>query len=263
MMKGVDSDGNCEYDPSQITLPKDYQLKDLDICCGRGKRSWNHPGNQLFQKLVQLNAERYQDASSKNEKSLVVASIVTGILNSGGRFVKRLEGSGRWLDIGETNARDKTGHAIRDFISNRSKRREKQTAVKFFKSNMKSKKTADCKAAEGLVGCRSARKETPDTGTVDDTHSRLYLPPLQLSFDASKNFSGLGILDLVDLAVEQSWTDDIIKPKLIAPKDLLSHENMEVCALLSDDEEDEASKTILPFRVDMMDHGSLLPEDWL
>ena len=275
-IKSIDSDGLGE-DPTQTILPEDYELNDRDICCGRGKGSWNHPGNQIFQTLVQANAQKYQDAASKNEKSVVVASIVNGILKSGGRFVKQVKDSGRWVDIGETNARDKTGHAIRDFILNRSKRREKQSAKKSAPESKECEKEV-CKVVEETTTQSLSKIVFPGnqtSATLRDAFTNLCLPPIPLSYDTSRKLYGLGILDLVDLAVEESGNDEILKYKLQTPQGLSAQEVLEVCQLLSeseedDDDEDEEDDEPTPYLfvsdpscMEIIEDGCLLPEDWL
>lgn len=91
-------------------------LSDLDVRCGRGKGHLNHPGNVLFQKLVKENLLPYATASSKTNKSLVVALVVDHLFQRGSRFVKKNK-AGKWYDIGAQLAHDKTGHAIRDMIN--------------------------------------------------------------------------------------------------------------------------------------------------
>jgi hypothetical protein len=95
-------------------------LHDQDVCCGRGKGSANHPGNMLYQRLIQENAPKYANSSSKNEKSLIVSYIVGEIYASGGRFVKIQEGA--YVDIGKVKAHEKTGHSVRDHILHRQKK---------------------------------------------------------------------------------------------------------------------------------------------
>jgi hypothetical protein len=99
------------------------ELRDTDICCGRGKRYSDHLGNGTFQKSVLANMEAYAEASSKRDRSDLVSEMVDSLMSSGARFVKWDTESEMWYDIGEAQARDKTGHAIRDHIMNRSKRR--------------------------------------------------------------------------------------------------------------------------------------------
>lgn len=90
--------------------------RDLDICCGRGKGFFSHPGNILFQESVRQNVERYRSAASKNLKSTVVADIVKDLLREGLRFIKRDLESGSWFVLSQACCHEKTGHAIRDHL---------------------------------------------------------------------------------------------------------------------------------------------------
>lgn len=88
---------------------------DLDICCGRGKGFFKHPGNKLFQDSVRENVESYTKARSKNMKSAVVTATVNRLLEQGLRFLKRdPQANGRWYVLSTAHAHEKTGHAIRD-----------------------------------------------------------------------------------------------------------------------------------------------------
>lgn len=125
------------WNQNRSSLPISFEPGDWDVCCGRGKRNWNHKGNvrvclaQLyrgatryfldgriahpffyisvsfqFRNLVQSNVQRYIDAPTRNDKTQVVISVVDFVRGKGGHFLKQ-EKSGRWYDIGDAEARDK------------------------------------------------------------------------------------------------------------------------------------------------------------
>jgi hypothetical protein len=104
-------------------------LQDTDICCGRGRGFYVHPGNLKFQETIRANLERYSTATSKKGKIDVVSSIVSDLRDQGVRFVKKDTASGKWYDIGRVQAHEKTGHAIRDHILNKSKHRQAEQAI--------------------------------------------------------------------------------------------------------------------------------------
>lgn len=97
-------------------LPGGYQPSPYDVCCGRGKKNWNHEGNTIFRKLIRTNVKAYQDATDKQDKSSIVISIVDTIRNQGGRFLKQNDDK-QWYDIGDTQAREKVGHSLRDQVN--------------------------------------------------------------------------------------------------------------------------------------------------
>jgi hypothetical protein len=101
-------------------LPPNYTPGELDICCGRGKRNWNHSGNVAFRNLIHTSVDRYLAAPTKTAKSAVVLQVVDTIRESGAYFLKQNE-TGVWYDIGDAHAREKVGHSLRDQVTARSK----------------------------------------------------------------------------------------------------------------------------------------------
>ena len=243
-------------------IPEEFQLRDLDICCGRGKGCWNHPGNQMFQKIIHASVERYSDAKTKNEKSLVVASIVEGLNKSGARFVKQDKPTGRWYDIGQTQARDKTGHAIRDYILNRSKREAKKRGLKKqtkrksrtqAKRKLTNQPTKDIILTPNKCTSSSAQDEEQPFGTLS-------VPPIPLTPRYPCGLQqGLGVFDVVDLLVENSGKG-IFERSSIPSQDLSAQEVLEVYELLSE-EEDEQTDSFDTSSADF-DSESPFPDDW-
>ena len=105
-----------------------------DVLCGRDKTSFNHGkceprkllklcflkgsvwrlffglsqvGNRRFRITVALSLERYINAPTREDKSLVILSVIDLISENGGRFLKRKKG--KWISlvrdhIGDHNA---------------------------------------------------------------------------------------------------------------------------------------------------------------
>ena len=116
--------------PSVITpLPVGYEPRSRDVCCGRGKRNWNHEGNVWFRNLIQANVDRYICAPSKTDKTAVVISVVEQVRREGAFFVKQDDDSGRWYDIGDTQAREKVGHSLRDQVTAQKKKEKEGTSL--------------------------------------------------------------------------------------------------------------------------------------
>ena len=101
-------------------LPPNYQPTDLDVCCGRGKVSWHHAGNVAFRSIMQDNCERYDGASGKIGKTLVITSIVAELQGKGYKFIKK-NNAGNWYDIGDAEFREKVAHGLRDQVNLKSK----------------------------------------------------------------------------------------------------------------------------------------------
>lgn len=98
-------------------LPHKYEAGPNDVVCGRGKGSYNRPGNKKFRALVQEYVPRYVNARTKLDKSMVLSAIVEKVREeNGGRFIKQRKG-GEWYEIGDEQAREKVGHAIREAIA--------------------------------------------------------------------------------------------------------------------------------------------------
>jgi len=102
------------------SLPAGYVPGPKDVVCGRGKRNWNHAGNVHFRNLIRTHVQTYMDAPTKNDKTLIVISIVDEIRRDGGRFLKE-DLYGRFYDIGDAQARDKVGHSLRDQVTSTNK----------------------------------------------------------------------------------------------------------------------------------------------
>lgn len=135
---------NSSGDASSTHYPSD-----IDICCGRGKGNWSHRGNHFFKQIIKQNAQRYSEARSRNDKTIVINRVIELMKQRGARFLKRDEASGEWLDIGEEQAREKTGHAMRDHLSKVAKRSRNSASND---SNGKCQpKTADGSEAESKV----------------------------------------------------------------------------------------------------------------
>lgn len=93
-------------------------IRPNDILCGRGKVSFNHCGNRRFRHIVSQAIDEYSQASSKWEKSLVAARLVSVIHSAGGRFLKqKKENEDEWYELSSSESKSKVSHAIRDAIA--------------------------------------------------------------------------------------------------------------------------------------------------
>lgn len=86
-------------------------------------------GNAWFLSLVRNHSEAYQRGASKADKTRVVESVLSHIRESGGKFLKRSDGQ-RWYEIDNKGAREKVGHAMRDFVSKQQGRSKQCPKVK-------------------------------------------------------------------------------------------------------------------------------------
>jgi hypothetical protein len=111
-------------DTNQMTLlDASYQPGAYDVVCGRGKGSYNRPGNKRFRSLVATFIPQYISARTKMDKSMVLNAIIDQV-NSytnpdtglAAQFVKYTKAAG-WVMIADEHAREKVGHAIREAIT--------------------------------------------------------------------------------------------------------------------------------------------------
>ena len=100
-------------------LAPEFQPGAYDVVCGRGKGSYNRPGNKRFRAIVNQHIPQYQSSKSKLDKSMVLNTIIDRVRqqnNGNARFVKHDKKKG-WFEIGVDQAREKVGHAIREAIA--------------------------------------------------------------------------------------------------------------------------------------------------
>jgi hypothetical protein len=87
-------------------------FSDNDVLSGRGGGTNVHPGNRTFRDLINNNRRHYLKAR-KNDKPGISRNIVRIIRERGGRFLKKDDKTGLWLEIGDDAAREKTSQALR------------------------------------------------------------------------------------------------------------------------------------------------------
>jgi hypothetical protein len=103
------------YSFSQRFLVSSILFSTTDILCGRGGLTNHHKGNKRFRDIVALHRPDYVRAP-KIQKPSVARVIVRAIRNGDppGRFLKKDATTGKWLDIGDKKAAEKTSQALRE-----------------------------------------------------------------------------------------------------------------------------------------------------
>jgi len=129
---------------SMALLREEFTPTDNDVICGRGRRCFNHTGNERFRAIVAGYLAQYSKANSKLEKSYILSDIVARVRANSpyGGFVKKCPETKRWYEVGDFLAREKTSQAFRDALSDqykssnsaKKKRRQVAQAVKFEKA---------------------------------------------------------------------------------------------------------------------------------
>jgi len=102
------------------------QITDRDVLCGRGGLTNHHEGNRRFRSIVADHQGEYMTAK-KHDKADIARRIVGIIREEGGRFLKSMEGKassggGRWVEVGDQKAREKTSQALREGLDVRHSR---------------------------------------------------------------------------------------------------------------------------------------------
>lgn len=99
---------------SMTLLHPGFRPGENDVICAKGKRSYNHIGNQSFRALAKMHAKDFDKATSKSSKGKVVTLIVNTIHSHGGDFVKEVNGN--WYRVTERMAREKVGSEFRNIL---------------------------------------------------------------------------------------------------------------------------------------------------
>jgi hypothetical protein len=101
--------------PNAVDEEGNILVTDYDILCGRGGLTNHHKGNKRFRDIVALHRPDYVRAP-KIQKPSVARVIVRAIRNGDppGRFLTKDEKTGKWIDIGDKKAAEKTSQALRE-----------------------------------------------------------------------------------------------------------------------------------------------------
>ncbi|EEC46715.1 predicted protein [Phaeodactylum tricornutum CCAP 1055/1] len=101
--------------PNAVDEDGNILVTDYDILCGRGGLTNHHKGNKRFRDIVALHRPDYVRAP-KIQKPSVARVIVRAIRNGDppGRFLRKDDKSGKWIDIGDKKAAEKTSQALRE-----------------------------------------------------------------------------------------------------------------------------------------------------
>lgn len=133
---------------------------DADIICGRGRGIWSHPGNLKFKYLIESNLHAYSQTVRRKEKSVIINHVLDTTILMGARFVKKEQNV--WYAVDEKEAREKTAHAMRDFLKRR---------IQDFQQNKDNKRKRDLQAQpESLqpdwIGSERSKRSFSDPSPV-------------------------------------------------------------------------------------------------
>jgi hypothetical protein len=170
-------------------LGVNFQPSDSSVICGRGKATYDHPGNRRLRMLASTFAADYSHAGRKLAKSAIVANIVADIRQEGGSFCKNEKGE--WFEIGDYNAREKVSALIRDSLHTDYKSSAKaKTARRRAQTTGSQTQTQDF-GQQPLEGISHSNYGTQhlDDSTIQSTDSLGFHNSLELeSFDIDEVF---------------------------------------------------------------------------
>ncbi|GKY94838.1 hypothetical protein MPSEU_000449000 [Mayamaea pseudoterrestris] len=110
-----------------------------DVVCGRGKGSYNCPGNRKFRAVVKKYMHQYVTAKTKVDKSTVLQAVLNSFVSAtNGRFVKYDKSLQTYVEIPLHEAREKVGHAMREALAAEELVEGKQEAQHAFQVKHKS-----------------------------------------------------------------------------------------------------------------------------
>jgi hypothetical protein len=222
--------------------------------------------------------KKYAKASSKREKRNLVSAIVARLLRSGARFVKHDRESGKWYDIGKLQAHEKTGHAIRDHIINRSKKQAHKRSGTAITVKAKTTKKEEARLStrssslaipKATAFTENVHKQTEKTAQQTNPHPALGLAK-SIEPTSSHTVTRGFFFDSENQSMVSDYADRLMKEQIVAimhydlfsglSKPFLTHdlsiqEVLEVCSLLAEPE-NYADSFESPISSD-------LPDDWL
>lgn len=123
--KTTEQENNIELPISPISVPE-TSISENDVLFGRGGGTNRHAGNIFFRDLVSEHQPAYVQAR-KRDKTLIAKSIVAQVRSRNGRFLRKEDG--KWVDVGDKKAAEKTSQALREGLSGRMREIVKEGGV--------------------------------------------------------------------------------------------------------------------------------------
>jgi len=143
-----------------VGFPKDFTPQSYDIIIGRGRRCFNHVGNQELRRTVASRLVLYLAATSQKDKTEIISSVLEELRDRGINFVKLNPRSEKWFDVGDHAAREKISQTFRDALhekyrsSTGYKMRKKQEKKRLNISSRKGSGFGSDKSHQRPVGCK-------------------------------------------------------------------------------------------------------------
>lgn len=194
-------------------LAENYAIGEHDVICGRGRRCYDHIGNQRFRKMVAHCLDEYSAAATKLEKTFIICEIVVRVRQNSpnGGFVKSDPMTGRFCEVGDFLAREKTSQAFRDALQDQYK--SSNTAKKkrrLVSDQSKLRKQKSEPSLGSAANFPSPYRSNDDTNFVANTatrhHDRELGPPIARSSDLEE--PAKSFLDFIPFESKPSETPE-------------------------------------------------------
>ena len=111
---------SAAVDDSPSVLPEGFFPQKCHVICGRGKKVFEHPGNENYRFMVLDRVAKYKAAPTKALKSAVVSSVFDDVTKEGA-FVKEDPLTSRWHVVDDQAVREKISQFFRDCLADRYK----------------------------------------------------------------------------------------------------------------------------------------------
>lgn len=85
-----------------------------DVLCGRGRNTFEHPGNKALRNLIGQRIEQYRECKRREQKTNMIHETIQVLRAKGGRFLKFDQDVNKWYDGGRIAAKSRVGVAYRD-----------------------------------------------------------------------------------------------------------------------------------------------------
>eukprot|EP00977_Amphora_coffeiformis_P020030 scaffold7808_cov184-Amphora_coffeaeformis.AAC.9 len=89
---------------TDATTATEAPYSDWDVLCEKGGRANQHAGNRVFLRLIQRNKALYRTLSIKQDRDLLIQSILLAIHQNGGRFRQRATEASASSGLGNSNS---------------------------------------------------------------------------------------------------------------------------------------------------------------
>lgn len=128
-------------------------------------------GNRRFRHVISQSIDEYRAATSKWEKSLVAARLVSVIHQSGGRFLKqKKDNEDQWYELSSSESKSKVSHAIRDAIAaTKPSRRSSHESTSSMKSDTKASTVPSSCSSSSATPMDDCSSSTAATTPMDDS----------------------------------------------------------------------------------------------